>query len=252
MPVNIDTVYQRVLTLANKEQRGYVTPQEFNLLANQAQMEIFEQYFYDIKQFTKIPGNTEEYSDPLSILYEKIGEFEVEQNNAWMVTNMPVLGTTAPAVNTMDIPWNQIYKMGSLYRDVDDAGFKREIEILNTKDFDAAIRSPLTRPTSTRSIACINRRGLRIHNGQTFMTHTGGGLNISYIMRPPRVEWAYVVVNDKALYNPNISIDFELHSSEETELVYKILKLAGVNLKAQDVVQVGQTLEQTQIQQEKQ
>jgi hypothetical protein len=44
--VNIDTVYQRVLAFANKEQRGYITPQEFNLFANQAQMEIFEQYFY--------------------------------------------------------------------------------------------------------------------------------------------------------------------------------------------------------------
>ena len=32
MAVSIDTVYQRVLTLANKEQRGYITPQEFNLL----------------------------------------------------------------------------------------------------------------------------------------------------------------------------------------------------------------------------
>ena len=71
-------------------------------------------------------------------------------------------------------------------------------------------------------------------------------------MRPPRVEWAYIIVNDKSLYNDNISIDFELHSSEETELVYKILKLAGINLKAQEVVQVGQTLEQSQIQQEKQ
>ena len=30
MPVNIDTVYQRVLAIANKEQRGYITPQEFN------------------------------------------------------------------------------------------------------------------------------------------------------------------------------------------------------------------------------
>ena len=43
--VNIDTVYQRVLAIANKEQRGYITPQEFNLYANQAQMDIFEQYF---------------------------------------------------------------------------------------------------------------------------------------------------------------------------------------------------------------
>ena len=54
-----------------------------------------------------------------------------------------------------------------------------------------------------------------------------------------------MIVNDKALYNGNTSVDFELHSSEETELVYKILKLAGINLKAQEVVQVGQVLEQT-------
>ena len=71
MPVSIDTVYQRVQTLANKEQRGYITPQEFNLLANQAQMEIFEQYFYDIKEMNRIRGNNEEYSDHLNILYEK-------------------------------------------------------------------------------------------------------------------------------------------------------------------------------------
>ena len=45
MAVSVDTVYQRVLAILNKEQRGYVTPQEFNLFANQAQMDIFEQYF---------------------------------------------------------------------------------------------------------------------------------------------------------------------------------------------------------------
>ena len=66
--VNIDDVYQRVLALANKEQRGYITTQEFNLLANQAQMEIFEQYFYDIKQFNRIPGNSQEFSESLSML----------------------------------------------------------------------------------------------------------------------------------------------------------------------------------------
>jgi hypothetical protein len=62
---------------------------------------------------------------------------------------------------------------------------------------------------------------------------------------------AYVVVNDKALYNDNVSVDFELHQSEETELVYKILKLAGINLKAQDVSDVGAALEVAQVQQEK-
>ena len=64
--VNVNTVYQKVLALANKEQRGYITPQEFNLLANQAQLEIFEQYFNDMNNYaSRVPGNKDEYSDPL-------------------------------------------------------------------------------------------------------------------------------------------------------------------------------------------
>ena len=54
--ISIDTVYQKVLVIANKEQRGYITPQEFNLYANQAQMDIFEQYFYDLNQFARMPS----------------------------------------------------------------------------------------------------------------------------------------------------------------------------------------------------
>ena len=71
MSVNINTVYQAVLAVTNKEQRGYITPQEFNYLANQAQLDIFEQYFYDINQFGRLPGNSTEYSDMVDILDEK-------------------------------------------------------------------------------------------------------------------------------------------------------------------------------------
>ena len=77
MAVNIDTVYQTVLAIANKEQRGYLTPQEFNLMASRAQREIFEQYFYDINKFSRIPGNSTEFSDMLYILEEKVAPFRV-------------------------------------------------------------------------------------------------------------------------------------------------------------------------------
>jgi hypothetical protein len=232
--ISIDTVYQRVLVLANKEQRGYITPQEFNLLANQAQMEIFEQYFGDLVVYNKNPGNTQEFSDPLSVLYEKIGEFDVDQDDTWMTTNMP----GAP---TMDIPWNLIYKFGTVRVN------NNQVELVNGKDFDAAQMSPLTVPSITRPIGTISNQGLRVAIGDNnFATPSTAGIDmsISYTMRPPDVQWAYVVVNDKALYNDNISVDFELHASEETELVYKILKLAGVNLKAQDLAQAAGALEQ--------
>ena len=78
MAISIDTVYQRVLALTNKEQRGYVTPQEFNLHANQAQMEIFEQYFYDAKSEDKNLKNSTEFSNVDEMLDEKISIFKKE------------------------------------------------------------------------------------------------------------------------------------------------------------------------------
>ena len=86
--VRVDTVYQRVLALANKEQRGYITPQEFNLLANQAQMAIFEQYFYDLDQFKRTPDNDDgTLSDMIELIKNKLSIF----------TNVePVLNGTFP------------------------------------------------------------------------------------------------------------------------------------------------------------
>ena len=48
MSVSVDTVYKTVLLILNKEQRGYMTPDEFNRIGSQVQREIFERYFEDI------------------------------------------------------------------------------------------------------------------------------------------------------------------------------------------------------------
>ena len=42
MAININDVYQTVLVITNKDNRGYITPEEFNRLADQAKNEIFE------------------------------------------------------------------------------------------------------------------------------------------------------------------------------------------------------------------
>ena len=60
--VDINIVYQKVLALANKEQRGYVTPQEFNLMADKAQMDIYESYFHDLKTAHHKPKNNKNAS----------------------------------------------------------------------------------------------------------------------------------------------------------------------------------------------
>ena len=93
MAVSINEVYKRVLAIANKEQRGHITPLEFNNLATQVQLEIFESYFYDINFSSKVPGNSTEHSDVLHILEEKIAPFRVNDQSLFSTTELAPTST---------------------------------------------------------------------------------------------------------------------------------------------------------------
>ena len=62
---------------------------------------------------------------------------------------------------------------------------------------------------------------------------------VNYYKKPTPPNWAYVVTNDKALYNVNASTNFELHGSEEENLVSRILLYAGVITKSPDIQTAG-------------
>ena len=233
MAVSIDTVYQRVLSILNKEQRGYITPQEFNLLANQAQMEIFEQYFYDLNQFLRLPGNDTEYSDMVNILNEKISLFEV-------------IGTTITGTSTMTLPTN-LYKLGSvLYKGI-------IAERITQKDILLLKQTPLTAPTADRPIYVKDNAKIEVYYDSSFTkTEVTNDVTVNFIKKPAEVEWTYTDVGGTALYNATNATDFELHESEETKLVVNILALAGVVIKDPNVYQIAANEEIKTIQQEKQ
>ena len=182
--VSIDTVYQRVLAIANKEQRGYITPQEFNLLANQAQMAIFNQYFSDMNKVALLPGNETEYSDAEKVLNEKISLFKTHEN--------------LTKSGSFFLHPENMYKLGTVW--YSESGIQYGVE-LQEIDYDELIdinKSPLTSPTQTHPIYIRREEGLKIFP-------TGGWSNnkiiATYVRRPNKVGWGYVVVNEQALYN---------------------------------------------------
>ena len=111
MAINVNTVYQTVLLILNKEQRGYLTPVEFNKTGAQSQLEIFETYFDSLNQQIRIPQTDTDYADRVVGLDEKISIFK-EFGSATSISssnvfNLPqqfsgsasVLGSvTAPAI----------------------------------------------------------------------------------------------------------------------------------------------------------
>jgi len=73
-----------------------------------------------------------------------------------------------------------------------------------------------------------------------------------YIKKPISPNWAYTEINGAALYNSANSTNFELHDSEESALISRILLLTGVTLKDNNVIQVGAAEEGKIIQSQKQ
>jgi len=89
MAINVNTVYQTVLLILNKEQRGYMTPVEFNKTGTQAQLEIFETYFDSLNQQLRIPQTDTDYADRVVNLDEKISLFK-EFGNATSISSSNV------------------------------------------------------------------------------------------------------------------------------------------------------------------
>tara|TARA_R100001594_G_scaffold86378_1_gene120836 strand:- start:466 stop:1230 length:765 start_codon:yes stop_codon:yes gene_type:complete len=253
--VNIDTVYQKVLALANKEQRGYITPQEFNLYADHAQKEIFEQYFYDLNQFNRVAGNQTIHSDMRDILEGKISAFEF-----WAVNPNTDLANDFGDIN-LETNFPDLYKLIEVRVNYNDGTGYHVAEEMTTKEFRKYENSPLTRRSTNRPTYIHyfnNYDRIKIHPFPPQNTYTSSSgvtsddIRISYIKKPTKPNWGYVILNDKALYNADYSTNFELHVSEETELVYKILKLAGITLNKGEIIQTTQALENQKVQQEKQ
>ena len=226
--ISVDTIYQRVLAIANKEQRGYITPQEFNLLANQAQGEIFEGYFYEIDRLRRLHGSQHKLSDKLEIINSKIKKFY-----KW---NVPLAGTTLPA---------GVYRVESLYHN------GNLCQRMDRNEVETARKTAILKPTPSRPIYHDWAGGSQVR------AYNGGGvlnalLRVDYIRKPKGAKWAYVVTNEKALYNAGSSQNFELHQSEKQELVQRILELAGVTIAKVGLAEIADKQEKEMTQPEKQ
>ena len=250
MAVSVDTVYQRVLAILNKEQRGYVTPQEFNLFANQAQLDIFEQYFYDINQYGRVPGNDTAFSDMLNILNEKINLFET---NAAMTYNASFYWQTPANLYRLGtIVYANTVTSKSLYptpNTVVNTTTLVEAERINYNEYLMINQSEYLKPTNSRPVFVASTDGYKVYGAAGELIT---GVTCNYIKNPAETVWGYQIVYGEALYDATTSVDFELHDSEETELVVKILEFAGLVVKDIQMYQIADGMEMQTVQQEKQ
>jgi hypothetical protein len=291
MAVSVDTVYRTVLLILNKEQRGYMTPDEFNKTAAQVQLEIFESYFDDLNQQLRIPDNDSEYSDRIKNLQEKISVFEeisncvyngdsfyipavsslpvteffsaaqdvsqyslqsissqligtgyatvsiggiIQDPNTWTISSNILTLQTTPAVNSNIIVSayvSNLYKLGTVIYNGD-----KEVQYVRPNELLELGLSTLSKPSIDYPV--YTYRNYLINVSPSSIT---SNISATYLRKPSNPIWAFTTTAPyyQYIYNPNASANFELHVSEQTMLITKILLYSGIIINDPQVIQIA-------------
>ena len=221
MAISVDTVYKTVLLILNKEQRGYMTPDEFNKIGQQVQLEIFEKYFEDLNQIVRAPQTDADYADRLSYLEEKISIFE--NTASFNVLNGVATLENVHRLNT--VAYNNI-----------------ELQKVGRKEYYNIIKSPLTKPTELYPIYLQEGSSLKIE------PTTISAIDTSFIKKPLNINWNFVPDESLGIfvYTSSGTVDFELHSSEQTEVILRILAYAGIVIRDPQIIQAASAQVQQQ------
>ena len=252
MAINVDTVYKTVLLILNKEQRGYITPDEFNRTATQVQLDIFEQYFDDLNQQLRVPQSDYDYSDRQMSIDEKMSPFKTEgdctfANGKFDLPTNPVNGV-ATIINDGSIPSStqvSFYKLGTpVFTPVN--GLSTEIQRLSRNEFYNIQRSPLTASTESFPTYLYESNKL-IVKPDTIQS----GVSTSLLRAPRNIAWNFTLGTvGQYIYDSVNSINFELNSSEQVEVITRILFYSGVIIRDPQIIQVAaQEIQQNEINQ---
>ena len=223
----IDDVRTTVLAVLNKNNYGYLSPMDFNLYAKQAQLEIFENLFYQYNNQINSENarrSGTDYADISKGILEDIDLFSKSSTISGNYGTL-VLPSDYYFINRITISINNV--------DV-------EVERVSQGKITALKTSPLTAPSDEFPV--YTQEGDLI-----VVTPDSGQATARYIRYPSTPKWTYTAVgNNVPIFNPSAGDyeDFELPLSYQNELVNKILKYAGVEIRETMVVDFANKQEQ--------
>ena len=234
MAINVNTVYQTVLSILNKEGRGFLTPDEFKRVGTQVQLDILDKNFHDYNRAIlkeNIAGAVQDYGDIPEKIEQKIDPF-FKQADITLTNGIGTLPT-------------------DLYKTINISITNKTIQLekVDKKSLSYLLSSPLTKPTTTFPVYYQRATDIIVEPALSDGSWTLGNLLIEYIKVPSEPVWnSSADANGALTYNSSGSTDFTLHQSDQVELILGILKYAGLIIADPAVVQAAAAEENKTIQ----
>lgn len=241
MAINVNTVYTTVLSILNKEQRGYLTPFEFNKLAVQVQLEVFEKYFEDLSVQLRNPQNDNEYADRVKSIEEKIDAFRTFSSTVVGTGSVSVSIVNGYGILDLSTVTPDVHRFGNI--DFQDRSLLPvPIEKVSKHELSLSRRSQFGAPTSKFPMCYIEGSTLRVLPPIASSNDLGKEkiYELDYIKKPSDPIWGFTVGNlGQYVYDSNASTNFEISDEDQSEVILRILTYAGVIVRDTEIIQAA-------------
>jgi hypothetical protein len=231
---SVNEVYSALKSLANKDERGFITPKVFNTFAAVAQNKIFNDLFSDMTMARNMRARNIDAGGHMSLTKR------LQEDLAYFSKEVTVSGASGLFEKPEDL--SRIISMKTHGAYVFGTSTSTPIDIIyDESKIEYILQSDLSAPSSSHPVAIVSEEI------EVFPT-TIKKIKVRYYKQPegrspvsgnrtalsPRYN-AISLGGSNEVFDPTTSVDFELPDHYVSELILEIGKMIGINLKDQDV-----------------
>jgi hypothetical protein len=236
---SVNRVYSTLKDLANKDQRGFITPAVFNNFSGIAQMNIFNNLFESTalaKRLRNAALDAKQDKGKMKQVEEDLAVFS-KSATVSLTVGVGAKPSDLARVISINTTASPSVAVPVVYDEVNWENVLRSTLSAPTASFPAALLTNQIEVAPT-SIASVK---LRYYKQPEGLNPSTGARTASQ----PR--FGYTVVAGKEVYSAANSVDFELPEHYFADIVVEIAKMIGVNLRDADVYNYATSEQKTSI-----
>jgi len=225
MQLSVNTVYSALKDIANKDQRGFITPDVFNNFVQTAQLSVFNKMVDSVRRKRRFRQGQIDGGFSLSSLKR------IKEDLGVFIKRSAITFTAGYSEKPTDFA----YAISAV------KGDGTPIDVIADEDkIPHLLKSSLVAPT-------INAPTLAITNNLNIYPNDAGSVLLTYYKVPRGIttagvrtlnppSYAYVMINGVEMFDPVNSIDFELPEYYLPYVLVEMARMAGVHLRDRDIM----------------
>jgi len=221
--MDINTAYEFVKDLANKDQKGYLPSIKFNRYAERAQMEVFMIRY----------GNPHEYQPGRPIPRMAFSTTQKMSDDLRPFLNRSRLNISR--YGQCVLPKDYVHPTSIRYKLTSSRGTKEvPIKILSEDKLSYRLASAIVAPSKEYPVCTFYDSFVQ------FYPENLNTVSFTYLRRPNKPEWAYTILNGREVYDPSNSVDWEFPDDVHNELVMRVLSYLGIRIREAELTQYAE------------